>query len=62
MMSPEKMPHIPEVKTTPERVLEEAGKEVEVSKKEKLAPEEVETRVTELADLSAARPEISMHV
>ncbi|MBI1755288.1 hypothetical protein HYR65_03310, partial [Candidatus Azambacteria bacterium] len=61
-MSPEKMPHIPEVKTTPERVLEEAGKEVEVSKKEKLAPEEVETRVTELADLSAARPEISMHV
>ena len=61
-MSPEKMPHIPEVKTTPEHVLEETGKEAEVSKKEKLAPEEVEARVTELADLSAARPEISMHV
>lgn len=61
MTSPEKMPHIPEVKTTPERVLEEAEGE-KVSKKEKLALEEVEARVVELADLSAARPEISMHV
>ena len=62
MMSPEKMPHIPEVKTTPERVLEEAGGEAKVAKKEKLAPEELETRVTELADLSAARAEVSKHV
>ncbi|MEK7087132.1 MAG: hypothetical protein AAB958_00315, partial [Patescibacteria group bacterium] len=56
------MPHIPEVKTTPERVLEEAGGEAKVAKKEKLAPEELETRVTELADLSAARAEVSKHV
>ena len=61
MMSPEKMPHIPEVKTTPERVLEEAGGE-KISKKERLAPEEIEARVTELADLSATRAEISKHV
>ena len=61
MMSPEKMPHTPEVKTTPERVLEDAGKEAEVSK-ERLSPEEIEVRVTELADLSAARPEVSKHV
>jgi len=61
MTSPEKMPHIPEVKTTPERVLEEAGKE-EVSKKERLTSEEIEVRVTELADLSAARAEVSKHV
>src|SRR3989338_7180576 len=61
MMSPEKMPHTPEIKTTPERVLEEAGKEAEVSK-ERLSPEEIEVRVTELADLSAARPEVSKHV
>jgi len=67
-MSPEKMPHTPEVKTTPERVLEEAealrqaqGKKAEVSK-ERLSPEEIEVRVTELADLSAARPEVSKHV
>ena len=53
-MSPEKMPHIPEVKTTPERVLEEAEGE-KISKKERLAPEEIEARVTELADLSATR-------
>lgn len=62
MTSPEKMPHIPEIKTTPERVLEEAGKEAEVSKKEKLAPEILESRVTELADLSATRAEVSKHV
>ena len=61
MMSPEKMPHIPEVKTTPERVLEEAEGE-KISKKERLAPEEIEARVTELADLSATRAEISKHV
>ena len=61
MMSPEKMSHTPEIKTTPERVLEEAGKEAEVSK-ERLSPEEIEVRVTELADLSAARPEVSKHV
>jgi hypothetical protein len=60
-MSPEKMPHIPEVKTTPERVLEEAEGE-KISKKERLAPEEIEARVTELADLSATRAEISKHV
>jgi len=34
MMSPEKMPHIPEIKTTPERVLEEMGGEENVSGKE----------------------------
>ncbi len=61
MTSPEKMPHIPEVKTTPERVLEEA-EEAKVLKKEKLASEEIEARVTELADLSATRAEISKHV
>lgn len=61
MTSPEKMPHIPEVKTTPERVLEEAEGE-KISKKERLAPEEIEARVTELADLSATRAEISKHV
>ena len=55
------MPHIPEVKTTPERVLEEAEGE-KISKKERLAPEEIEARVTELADLSATRAEISKHV
>src|SRR3972149_7339761 len=68
MMSPEKMPHTPEVKTTPERVLEGAealrqaqGKKAEVSK-DRLSPEEREMRVTELADLAAARPEVSKHV
>ena len=62
MMSPEKMPHIPEIKTTPERVLEEMGGEENVSGKERLAPEEIEARVTELADLSASRAEVSKHV
>lgn len=56
------MPHIPRVKTTPEHILEDAGKKVRLSKKERFSPEEIDVRVTELADLSAARPEASKHV
>lgn len=62
MTSPEKIPHIPKVKTTPERVLEENEKVEKGPKKERLTQEEIDMRVTELADLSASRAEISKHV
>lgn len=60
-MSKEYPRHLPEVQTTPERVLEERGQAPEISK-EKLTPAEVEARVTELAELSAARPEAMLHL
>jgi len=61
-MPKEKIPHIPEVKTTPEIILEREG-EQKIEKREKpLSPEELESRVSELAELSASRVEVSKHV
>lgn len=62
-MLKEQFPHIPEVKTTPERILEEKGAEKKVPKVEKpLAPEQLETSVAELMELSAARAEAAYHL
>lgn len=60
-MSKEYPRHIPEVQTTPERILEERGKAPETSK-EKLSSQEIETRVTELAELSSFRSEAMLHL
>lgn len=60
-MSKEYPRHIPEVQTTPEQVLKERGA-VRDASKEKLTPSEVEARVAELAELSAARPEAMLHL
>ena len=60
-MSKEQLPHIPNMPTTPERVLEETG--IDKSKeKVKLSPEQLEANVKELMELSAARAEASKHV
>jgi hypothetical protein len=61
-MSPEKTPHIPEVKTTPEVILEREGGQKAEKREKPLSPEELESRVSELAELSASRAEISKHV
>ncbi len=61
-MSPEKIPHIPEVKTTPEIVLEKEGAQKPEKREKPLSPEELESRVSELAELSASRAEVSKHV
>lgn len=58
MTSPEKMQHIPKVKTAPERVLEETEKVEKTPKKERLTQEEVGAQVEELLELSADRAEI----
>ena len=60
-MSKEQIPHIPNVLTTPERVMEEHGLD-ESKEKVKLSPEQVETNVNELTELSASRAEASKHV
>ena len=60
-MSKEQIPHIPDVLTTPERVIEEHGPD-ESKEKVKLSPEQVEANVNELMELSASRAEASKHV
>jgi len=60
-MSKEKLPHIPNLSTTPERVLEEVGTD-ESKEKVKLSPEQLEASIKELMELSAARAEASKHV
>ncbi len=60
-MSKEKLTHIPNIPTTPERVLEEVGTD-ESKEKVKLSPEQLEASVKELMELSAARAEASKHV
>jgi len=63
MISPEKMPHIPQVETTPERVLlKEVGGKEEVSEKKKPTSQEIKERVIELFDLSASRPGVLRRV
>ncbi len=61
-MSPEKLPHIPEVKTTPEVILERESVEKPSKKEKPLSREELESRVNELAELSASRAEVAKHV
>lgn len=61
-MSQEKIPHIPEVKTTPERILEQDGVQKPEKREKPLSAEELESRVSELAELSATRAEVSKHV
>lgn len=61
-MSPEKIPHVPEVKTTPEIVLEKEGAQKSGKKEKTLSPEELESRVSELAEFSASRAEVAKHV
>ena len=61
-MSPEKIPHVPEVKTTPEIVLEKEGVQKKEKKERPLSPEELESRVSEHAELSASRAEVAKHV
>ena len=48
-MSKERIPHIPNVPTTPERVIEEQGSD-ESKEKVKLSPEQVAANVNELMD------------
>ena len=59
-MSKEQFPHIPEIKTTPETVLEEAGLKPERAK-EKITPEQLESSVEELMELSSYRAEAVRH-
>ena len=62
-MEREPFAHIPEVKTTPEIILEREGvPEATKEKKRALSPEELESRVNELAELSASRAEVAKHV
>ncbi|MDE1970078.1 MAG: AAA family ATPase [Patescibacteria group bacterium] len=60
-MPKEQFPSMPNLPTTPERVIEEKGVD-STKEKQKLSPEQLETRVQELMDLSAARVEASKHV
>ena len=60
-MSKEQIPHIPDIPTTPERVIEEKGTD-KSKEKVKLSPEQVEANVNELMELSASRAEASKHV
>lgn len=61
-MFPEKIPHIPKTKTTPEIVLEKEGAQKPEKRERPLSPEELESRVSELAELSASRAEVAKHV
>ena len=75
-MSKEQIPHIPNVPTTPEVVIEERRRRNakdssrgveehgpdESKEKVKLSPEQVEANVNELMELSASRAEASKHV
>lgn len=61
-MKQESFPHVPEVKTTPETILEREGSTGSAKEKKHLSPEELESRVGELADLSASRAEVAKHV
>lgn len=60
-MPKEQFPHLPKIKTTPERILEEEGIE-KPEKKEPLTAEQIESRVNELMELSATRAEASKHL
>jgi hypothetical protein len=59
-MSPEKMPHIPDIATTPEQVFGEEQIENKVEQ-ETLSAEQIDARVQELVELSAARAEAGKH-
>lgn len=59
-MSIEKFPHIPNVPTTPERIIQKRGK-METVEGARLSPEEIEKSVDELMELSSARKEASAH-
>lgn len=61
-MSLEQLPHIPEVKTTPETIFGKEGAPKATKKEKPLSPEELESRVNELVELSASRAEVSKHV
>ncbi len=60
-MSKEQFASMPNLPTTPERVIQEKGID-STKEKEKLSPKQLEARVQELMDLSAARAEASKHV
>ena len=60
-MPKESLPPMPDMPTTPERIIQERGVDA-TKEKEKLSPEQLEARVQELMDLSAARAEASKHV
>ena len=59
-MSQEKMPHIPDIATTPEQISGEEQAERKI-KEAPLNPEQIEERVGELIELSAARAEAGKH-
>ena len=61
-MNQESFPGIPKVKTTPEIILEQEGSLENTNERKTLSPEELESRVSELADLSASRAEVAKHV
>ncbi len=58
-MKRESLPHIPNIPTTPERILRE--KQIKVKETEPLSAEEIKEQVTELFELSAARAEAGKH-
>ena len=53
-MSKESLPPMPNMPTTPERIIEEKGID-RTKEKEKLSPEQLEARVQELMDLPRHR-------
>jgi len=59
MTSREQLPHIPDIPTTPERVLAEKSQETKES--EPLTAEQIKERVAELFELSGARAEAGKH-
>ena len=59
MASRESLPHIPDIPTTPERVLAEKSQETRES--EPLTAEQIKERVAELFELSGARAEAGKH-
>lgn len=60
-MAKEHFPRVPEIKTTPERILKEAGAEPERKIEKALTPEEKETAVEQLMEYSAYRAEAVRH-
>ncbi|MFH2019679.1 MAG: hypothetical protein ABII80_03645, partial [bacterium] len=58
-MAKESLPHIPNIPTTPERVLRE--KKTETKEAKPLSAEQIKEQVTELFELSSARAEAGKH-
>ena len=58
-MPRESLPHIPDIPTTPERILRE--RQPEAQEAEPLSPEQVGERVSELLELYGARAEAGKH-